>query len=113
MFLMDFRSLVNNNGLLGFKTYLNLILNEIIDGKQINTLHNLALERLVAYFSTYRHEGDLDFRSGEIYDEIVKLSDKKKIALAKQLKSVLDLDVDVEPKLNYAEFLKMVVVKDD
>ena len=33
MFLIDFRGLVNKDGLLGFKSYLSMILNEIIEGK--------------------------------------------------------------------------------
>jgi len=115
MFLMDFRSLVDCNGLLGFKTYLDLLLSEIVDGNQINTLHDLTLERLVAYFSTYRNSGDLDFRSSEIYDEIRKLSDKQKRDLAKYLKSILEKECvsPEKPCQTYVELLKNAAVRDD
>ena len=113
MFLLDFRAVVNKDGLLGFKTYLSLILGEIIEGKNRNTVHDLALERLVGYYTNYRDAGDLDFRSGEIYNEIKALSDKKRIALAKNLKQLLDTDTIAPLDVDYYSFIKQVVVKDD
>lgn len=113
MFLLDFRGLVNKDGLLGFKTYLSLILNEIIEGKNKNTIHDLTLERLVGFYSSYRNAGDMDFRSGEIYDEIKQLSDKKKVSLAKKLKALIDADSIAPVDVDYSTFIKSVVVKDD
>ena len=113
MFLLDFRSIVNKDGLLGFKSYLSLILDEIIEGKNRNTVQDLTLERLVGYFSSYRNTGDLDFRSGEIYSEIRELSDKKRIALAKNLKALLDTNSFAPSDVDYSTFIKNVVVKDD
>lgn len=113
MFLMDFRSVVNKEGLLGFKSYLSLILGEIVEGKNRNTVQDLALERLVGYYTTYRNAGDMDFRSGEIYNEIRELSDKKRIALAKNLKALIDAGVTAAYDVDYSTFLKNVAVKDD
>lgn len=113
MFLLDFRGLVNKDGLLGFKSYVSLILDEIIEGKNKNTIHDLTLERLVGFYSNYRNAGDLDFRSGEIYDEIKQLSDKKKIALAKNLKALIDSNSLAPVDVDYSTFIKNVVVKDD
>lgn len=113
MFLIDFRSIIDKDGLLGFKSYLNLILNEIIEGKNKNTVQDLTLERLVGYYSNYRNAGDLDFRSGEIFNQIKELSDKKRVELAKHLKQLLNTE-DVAPSnVDYATFIKQVTVKDD
>ena len=113
MFLIDFRSLVNKDGLLGFKSYLSLILSEIIEGKNKNTIHELTLERLVGYYTSYSNVGDLDFRSGEIYQEIKELSDKKRVALAKKLKELLDANSIAPLDVDYSSFIKQVAVKDD
>ena len=113
MFLIDFRSLVNKDGLLGFKSYLSLILAEIIEGKNKNTIHDLTLERLIGYYTSYRNVGDLDFRSGEIYQEIKDLSDKKRVALAKKLKELVDSETIAPLDVDYASFIKQVTVKDD
>jgi hypothetical protein len=113
MFLLDLRSIINKDGLLGFKTYLSLILDEIIEGKNKNAVQDLALERLVGYYSTYRNEGDLDFRSGEIYDEIKKLSDAKRVSLAKKLKELIDSNSLAPVDVDYSTFIKSVAVKDD
>ncbi len=113
MFLLNFRSIANKDGLLGFKAYLSLILNEIIEGKNKNTVHDLALERLVGYYSTYRNEGDLDFRSGEIYNEIKQLSDKNRVNLAKHFKSLLEMDV-VEPStFDWVAYIKNATIQDE
>lgn len=113
MLLIDFRSLLNKEGLLGFKTYLSLILSEIIEGKSKNTVHDLTLERLVGYYTSYRNEGDIDFRSGEIYNEIKELSDKQRIALAKKFKELIDSDSIAPIDVDYSSFIKQVIVKDD
>ena len=113
MFLIDFRGLVNKDGLLGFKSYLSMILNEIIDGKNKNTIHDLTLERLVGFYSNYRNAGDLDFRSGEIYDEIKKLSDAKRVSLAKKLKELVDSNSLAPVDVDYSTFIKSVAVKDE
>ena len=113
MFLLDLRSIINKDGLLGFKTYLSLILDEIIEGKNKNTVHDLALERLVGYYSTYRNEGDLDFRSGEIFSEIKQLSDKNRINLAKHFKSLIEMDA-VEPStFDWTAYIKNATIKDE
>ena len=113
MFLIDFRSLVNKDGLLGFKSYLSLILDEIIEGKNKNTIHDLTLERLVGYYTSYRNVGDLDFRSGEIYQGIKELSDKKRVSLAKKLKELVDSETIAPLDVDYSSFIKQVTVKDD
>ena len=113
MFLIDFRSLVNKDGLLGFKSYLSLILDEIIEGKNKNTIHDLTLERLVGYYTSYRNVGDLDFRSGEIYQGIKELSDKKRVSLAKKLKELVDSETIAPLDVDYSSFIKQVAVKDD
>ena len=113
MFLLDLRSIINKDGLLGFKTYLSLILDEIIEGKNKNTVHDLALERLVGYYSTYRNEGDLDFRSGEIFSEIKQLSDKNRINLAKHFKSLIEMDA-VEPStFDWTTYIKNATIRDE
>lgn len=113
MFLIDFRAIVNSDGLLGFKSYLTLILDEIIEGKNQNAVQDLTLERLVGYYSSYRNAGDLDFRSGEIYNEIKKLNDKEKVALAKSLKQLIETNAVPKCDVDYSSFIKQVVVKDD
>jgi thiamine biosynthesis protein ThiC len=113
MFLLDFRSITDSNGLLGFKSYLKLILQEIIEGKNSNTIHNLVLERLLAYYSNYRNQGDLDFRSGEIYNEVIKLSDKQKIKLAKQFLALLETDVVEHFDVDFSTYIKSVSIKDE
>lgn len=113
MFLLDFRGLVNSDGLLGFKSYLSLILDEVIAGKNKNTVQDLTLERLVGYYSNYRNAGDMDFRSGEIYNEIRAMSDKKRIALAKHLKTLVDSGSIAPVDVDYSTFIQNVSIKDD
>jgi hypothetical protein len=115
MLLLDIRSIINSDGLLGFKTYLSLILDKVINskGKDRNTINNLALERLVAYYTNYRNVGDLDFRSGEIYNEILELTDKEYLKLATKFKALIDAGVTEHQDVDYSTFLKQVAVKDD
>lgn len=110
---MDIRGILNGDGLLGFSTYLKLILDEIIENKQRNTVHDLALERLVGYYTTYRNVGDLDFRSGEIFNEIKALSDEKRITLAKHLKALVETGITTPVNVDYTTFLQNIAVKND
>jgi hypothetical protein len=110
---MDFRSLVDNNGLLGFRKYLNLILSEIVEGRNSNTVHDIVLERLVGYYSSYRNSGDLDFRSGEIYNAIKNLSETEKQQLAKHFSALLAVESVECSSLDWTDYIKSSVRRDE
>lgn len=113
MLLLDFRSISDENGLRSFKTYLLLVLDEIIQKPERNTVQYLVVERLVGYYSTYRNAGDLDFRSGEIYNEIKKLSDKQFVTLAQHFKSLLESDIVESSNFDWTSYIKKSTIRNE